>query len=193
MWTNDGGTSWHPEAMTGSEPDYSGDIPVQSPNTDVSYYIEAVDVNSNTSSTVTNSFFVFGPSGASTLVIYNGFEFISGYPQDYYWGLDIFLGTNSFDHDRWAYGEVSSVVANNYTNIIEFGSNGGPAAYNDTAIREWLAADGSHNYFLTGQEWLGARHGFVDMDFAAGSFEFDILGINHSYNDVSDYADFTGQ
>ncbi len=33
---------------------------------------------------------------------------------------------------------------------------------------------------------------FVDMDFAAGSFEFDILGVTHSYNDVS-YDGTAGQ
>ncbi|MCH7770039.1 MAG: T9SS type A sorting domain-containing protein [Bacteroidetes bacterium] len=185
MWTNDGGTTWNPVAMTGAEPDYSGDIPAQSPNTDVSYFIDAADVNSNTVSSITKSFFVFGPSGASTLVIFNGPTPIDGYPQDYYWGLDIFLGTNSFDHDRWAYGELPLAVANSYTDIIEITTLGPNVPYNDAAIRAWLAADGSHNYFLAGQEWLGQRYAFNDMDFAAGTFEFDILGINHSYNDVS--------
>ncbi len=183
-WTNDGGTTWNAVPMTGTEPNYSGDIPAQSASTDVSYFIDAVDVNSNTVSSVPNSFFVFGSSGAPTLVVFNNTAgSVTGYPEDYYWGASIQSGAASFEHDRWAYGALSAVVVDNYTNIIEI-TTSGPANINNDVIRAWLKADGSRNYMLAGDEWLGVQSGFTDGPHAAGSFHFDILGINYEYNDI---------
>jgi hypothetical protein len=45
MWSVDGGTTWDEFAMTGTEPDFTGGIPSQAPNTNVDYKIKATDVN----------------------------------------------------------------------------------------------------------------------------------------------------
>jgi hypothetical protein len=37
---------------------------------------------------------------------------------------------------------------------------------------------------LAGDEWIGAQTGWVDGPRVAGSFHFDILGINYEYNDI---------
>jgi len=183
MWSIDDGTTWNDVAMTGTEPAFTGDIPAQVANTTVDYKIIATDVNGLISESVVRSFFVFGPSGASTLVIFNGLDGVSGYPQSYYWGSDIASGTSTFDHDRWAYGEMSAVVVNNYTNVIEIATNG-PGDINNDVIRAWLEADGNRNYMLAGDEWLGSQSGWVDGPHVAGSFHFDILGINFEHNDI---------
>lgn len=191
FWSIDDGTTWSEVAMTGTEPDFTGQIPAQAPGTSVIYYISATDLDGLTSISANSSFFVFAPSGAKTLLVFNGFSSVSGYPQSYYFGPDITGGGFSFDHDTWGYGLLPASIMDSYDNVIEI-CNGAPADYQDDIIRPWLEANGSRNYYLVGQEWLGDRYDFVDQDFAAGSFEFDILGISHSYNDVS-YDGTSGQ
>ena len=143
-------------------------------------------------SAATYSYSIYKPTaGVNTLVIFNGFSSVSGYPQDYYFGMesDFF----PFDHDSWAYGPLPADAANSYKNIIEItNSDGGPADYNNDVISTWLAASPDHNYMVAGQEFLGAGYSYTDMDFAAGTFEYDILGVTHSYNDVS-YDGTSGQ
>lgn len=191
MWSNDGQTTWNEVAMTGSEPSYTGQIPAQTPGTTVDYYIEATDVNNHSSVSATVSFFVFAPSLARTLVVFNGFSAVTGYPQSYYFGPDITGGGFYFEHDTWGYGLLPASIMDSYDNVIEI-CNGAPSDYQDAIIRPWLEANGSRNYYLVGQEWLGDRYSYADQDFTAGSFEFDILGIGHSYNDVS-YDGTSGQ
>lgn len=189
FWNMDGGAD-NEVAMTGTEPNFTGQIPAQSPGTTIEYYIEATDLNGNTSVSATKSFFVFAPS-AKTLVVFNGYTSVSGYPQSYYFGPNIVNDSLYFEHDTWAYGLLPASIMDNYDNVIEI-CNGAPSDYQDDIIRPWLEADGTRNYYLVGQEWLGDRYGYVDMDFAPGTFEFDFLGINHSYNDVS-YDGTSGQ
>ncbi|MFZ1518072.1 MAG: T9SS type A sorting domain-containing protein [Ignavibacteriaceae bacterium] len=191
FWSIDGGTTWNEVAMTGSEPNFSAVIPAQAPGSTVEYYLEATDVANQTSVSATKSFYLFEPSGAPTLVVLNGYTATSGYPIDYFFGPDIQSGDFSFDHDVWAYGPLTTDLLNNYDNLIEI-CNAAPADYNDAVVRPWLAADGTRNYYLEGQEWLGARYSYVDKSFVAGDFEFDVLGINASFNDVS-YDGTVGQ
>jgi hypothetical protein len=190
FWSIDGGTTWNEVAMTGTEPNYTGEIPVQSALTTVDYYIQATDILGHTSISGTVSFYIFAPSGAATLVVFNGYTSVTGYPQDYYFGEDIQTMASYFEHDTWAYGPLTTDIVNNYTYIIEICA-GAPADYNDLVIGPWLDVAG-HYYFLSGQEWLGDRYGYADMDFGAGTFEFDYLGISHSYNDIS-YDGVSGQ
>ncbi len=192
-WSADGGTTWDSVAMAGTEPDFTGQIPAQSAFLiTVEYFISATDVNGNYTSGPSATFYIFAPTpNVTTLVVFNGYNDIIGYPQDYYFGPDIQGGTAEFEHDVWAYGPLPAGVLDTYTDVLEI-CNGAPADYNDDVIRPWIAADGSHNYYLEGQEWLGSRYSYVDMPFVAGSFEFDILGINYVFNDVS-YDGTSGQ
>ena len=183
-WSNDDGTSWNDDLMTGTEPNFTGEIPVQAINTEVLYYIEAEDIGGMSTISESKNFFIFNPSGASTLVIFNGFDKVNGYPQDYYFGPDIFNLNLYFDHDVWAYGPISEDVYQYYQNIFEI-TQGEPEYYTDVEIRHWLEENGSRNYFLAGDDWLIFRSGYPDENYYPGLFEYDILGLLHLYNDVS--------
>jgi len=188
----DDGTTWTSVPMTGTEPNYTAQIPAQTAGTTVIYYVEATDLGAHTTVGSNNSFYIFAPTpGVNTLVVLNGYNTTDGYPIDYFFGEKIAGSTADFDHDVWAYGAVTEELLNNYSNIFEI-CNGAPAVYTDSVVALWLAGGSSRNYYLEGQEWLGSRYSFTDMDFTAGDFEFDVLGVNHVYNDVS-YANSVGQ
>ncbi len=94
-------------------------------------------------------------------------------------------------YDEWAYGALTGELLDNYTHVFEITTNG-PADYHRDAVRTWLEADGTRNYLLAGDEWLGADNNYTDQAYAAGTFEYDILGVTQSYNDVS-YDGTSGQ
>ncbi|MCB0732359.1 MAG: hypothetical protein KDC88_15145, partial [Ignavibacteriae bacterium] len=172
---------------------YSGEIPGQNPNTNVTYFCEAVDWEGHKWQSSLYSYRIFKPTeNVNTLLIFNGLP-ESGYPSSYYFGQDDFIDNIPIDfpHDVWAFDEFDSTLVNNYQNIFEITSNG-PNYYHRNIIRKWLEEDNNRNYFLAGDEWLGAEIGFTDTSFLPGSFEYDILGITKSYNDVS-YDGTNGQ
>lgn len=179
MYTiNDGETQ--SVAMSGTEPDFTGQLPAGSVGDVYTYWVEAEDVEGLTAvPSNPTTFKIYEPTpGVPSLVVFNGNDG-SGYPEEYY-----FRKAADFVYDVWAFGPLTTELVNNYTHIFEICLNG-PADYNREVIRTWLEASGDRNYFLAGMEWLGADNGFVDQDYAPGSFEYDILGVAHSYNDVS--------
>lgn len=160
---------------------YYAYIPGQSMGTKVEYYIEAVDVNGNMTRTpVTYSYEIFKPANC-ILLIANGWD-DSGYPVEYYFGFDRY-GVY-IEYDIWTYGEVTSELLAHYDFIYEI-PNLESTYYHKDKIREWLAGCPGRFYFLAGMDWLGKENGFVDRDYQPGDFEYDILGITHSYNDVT--------
>jgi len=178
-------------AMTAAGDLYSADIPGQTPGTDITYWIEATDVNGNGVSTVVISYSIFAIENPNALVVFNGLPAPSGYPQSYYFGATVYPNavgsgpyTITWDHDVWAFGPLTEELVNGYNNIIEITADG-PTAINNDVIAAWLAADGSRNYMLTGDEWLGAQSGWENTTYAAGDFQYDVLGIAADYNDVN--------
>ncbi len=178
---------------------WKGEIPGQTSFATIIYYIEILDEDGNfiMRSWDEYSYTIVPPFQQNkTLVVFNGFNYVpDGYPQEYYFGTGDFVNqtTYNFNHDVWAFGPLTQELVDNYLNIIEISNSAeGPEVYNDDVIRAWLAAAPNHNYMLAGQEWLGKRYDFDDKDFTSGDFEYDILGITHSYNDVS-YANSIGQ
>jgi hypothetical protein len=182
----DGGATFMDAPMTGTEPNYTGDIPGQPAGTEVTFKVEATDVGGNTSTTLTRVYYVSGVVNGTNLIILNGYEEIDGFPQDYYFGEDVQTGTTTFAYDVWAYGPVETELVNSYTNIFEIW-NADRGDYNETNIRAWLEGAPNRNYFLAGQEYLGQKSGYVDSAYVAGDFEYDILGIMQSYNDITYY------
>lgn len=183
QWSTDGGANWNDVPMTGTEPDYAGEIPAQSPGTMVTYRISSTDITNLVANSNPVSFFVFEPSGANTLVIWNGFSSLTGFPQEAYFGENV-----DFDHDSWNYGAATDALLANYVNVIEIW-NENAGVYNDSTVQMWLAGSPDRNYLLAGQEYLGAKNGYVDSFFVAGDFEYDVLGIDSSFNDISYYYD----
>lgn len=186
VYSTDGGVTELEVIMTGTEPDYTGDIPGMPGGTEVTYRVEATDVGGNTSTTLPVVYFVSEVVNGTNLVILNGFDTPHGFPQDYYFGEKVQMGTTTFPHDVWSYGPVESALLDSYSNVFEIW-NADQGDYNDTNVRAWLEGANDRNYFLAGQEYLGAKNGYVDSAYVVGDFEYDILGIMQSYNDITYY------
>lgn len=124
---------------------------------------------------------------APTLVVFNGMDKPTAaqeYPQHYYFGIGDFAtyGVADFAHDLWD-SQITAELASFYTTIYEI-TTAGPNDDNSDVISDWLD-EGAKNYFLAGDEWFGALTGWADQDYAAGDFEYDILGISHIHNDIN--------
>jgi len=171
---------------------YSAQIPGQSPGTEVNYYVRATDIDGGSFlSAHLYSYRIYLVEDNNNLVVFNGFTSTTGYPQQYYFGTDTSYVYDGWSHDTWAFGPLTKELVDNYNNIFEICTNG-PSAYNREVIAEWIVGNGNRNYLLAGEEWLGADKDYTDQDYSAGSFEYDILGITHSYNDIS-YDGTSGQ
>ena len=166
-------------AMTAAGDVYSAELPGANPGDVVAYYYKAADVAGNESTNLTYSYNIYKPTeGVKSLVVYNGGTG-KGYPGAYYFRQD-----TNFVFDKWAYGPMTEELVNNYQHIFEI-CTGGPADYNREVVGAWLAANKDRNYLLSGEEWLGADNGYTDQDYVAGTFEHDVLGLAHSYNDIT--------
>ncbi|MBT4033175.1 MAG: T9SS type A sorting domain-containing protein [Candidatus Marinimicrobia bacterium] len=182
MYSFDGG-DYVAVAMTAEVDTFSADIPGLAGG-DIMYYFTATDVEGNVNSTLPLSYSVFVPS-APTLVVFNGGS-ISGYPFTYYFGISDFTNYTSagFPHDSWD-GPIMADLAAAYTTIYEIAHYGaGPEFDNREVIAAWLEL-GAKNYGMFGDEFFGAWTGWVDQDYVAGDFEYDVLGVAHIYNDIS--------
>ena len=179
MWSADGDT-WNSVAMTADGSDYSAQIPNVSEAGFYYWFISATAAGETSTSPGMDSepymFERFAPS-APVLINFNGGEY-AGYPGEYYFAP----APVPFDFDIWEKG-LSSELASAYTSIFEI-NTGGPNWDNRDVITAWLA-EGSKNYFLAGDEWFGALSNWTNMDFAAGDFEYDVLGVASSLNDIN--------
>ncbi|MCK9425286.1 MAG: T9SS type A sorting domain-containing protein [Ignavibacteriaceae bacterium] len=190
----DSGKTFTDVTMTGAAPDFSAAIPGQSPGQYVVYNATATDPNGNSTNSKTYAYSIFLPTpGIKTLVVFNGYTSESGYPMDYYFGIDSMTSydTYQFPHDVWAFGPLEKALVDNYDNIFEICTTG-PADYNEALIKVWLSEKATRNYFLAGQEYLGAKNAYTNVTYAAGDFEYDVLGLAGSWNDIS-YAASVGQ
>ncbi|MCF8242390.1 MAG: hypothetical protein K9J16_13480 [Melioribacteraceae bacterium] len=186
----DNGSNWFTVDMSYYGSNYFGNIPGQSPGTYVKYFVTATDVEGNTSESQQHEYSIFNPQ-SNTLLVFNGFTEPAGYPQSYYFGKDDFASYEpyEFDHDVWSYGALTAELLNYYTNLIEISSSG-PNYINSDVVRVWLESNGSRNYMLAGDEWLGSQTGWSNQDYTPGDFQYDILGIDADFNDlVSSSAD----
>ncbi len=169
--------------MLGEDSLYSAVIPGQDPGSVIYYWVEVTDVQGHIFESAPHTYTIFQPTHP-TLVVFNGGS-TSGYPYSYYFGVGDFGGatTATFPHDVWA-GEISSELASAYSTIFEFTHfANGPEFDNREVIADWLE-DGRKNYFLAGDEVFGSWTEWVDQDYVAGDFEYDILGVSHIHNDI---------
>ncbi len=162
---------------------WSGALPGQEPGTTVYWWIKATNINGITISIPIHSYYIF-LSRPSHYLLFNNTDPLYGnvlyVPYLYYeWGTDAF--------DIWdaSYGNITGELVGNYDVIIEVTSAGGGASYNTDAVLQPWFATGDKVYIVEGDEWLGARYGWIgDMDIPDGDFARDI-GIAHYYPDIN--------
>jgi hypothetical protein len=172
----DDGDNWTDVTMTGTEPNFSGDIPGQSPGTEILYYITATDVEGLFVETGEIFYSIFLPV-EQTLWVHDYSVFSPGFIGPYYW-----VGTG-FDYDVWdaSYGSVTADLLENYQIVYHVMGDGPDASGLDisTLYKDWLdgaTADIPRRLFLSGQDY-GFVSEFEDTTFAAGAFEYDYLGV----------------
>ena len=191
-YSSDGGNIWDTIQMFKTDYGYFiGTIPAYTSGTNIDYYVTAVDtfqVPRCTGQSIRYDYTVISPHSSEMLVVFNGLDTAIGFPQRYYFGPDDPANpTFYYSNDAWAYGPLTMDLVSNYNNILEICTSG-PNDINSEVIRNWLEADPSHNYMLMGDEWLTLQVFGKDTTYHSGDFQYDILGIQNAYNDIS-YAD----
>jgi hypothetical protein len=176
----DGGATYTPVAMTDMGGDmFSGDVPGQSPGTNIMYKVVATDVGGLSSESTPTGYGIFQVVNTNLLVIFNGGS--EGRAAQL---TPFYLQGLVPAYDLWAaYGPVSDFI-NQYDAVIEIHSEGGPADDNQAALTGF-AASGNKKLAVIGQETLGYLNAFTDSTFVAGDYEYEILGVMNSYNDVN--------
>lgn len=180
MVSLDSGKTYTSVAMTGSGDVYTADVPGQAAGTYITYYVKATDVEGGESSSVPSSYQIFEVVNNELLVVFNGGSESRAMQLTPY-----YLQGQAANYDLWAaYGPVGGDMLALYDMVVEIGSEGGPADDNQEAIRSY-AATGGKSLAVIGQEVLGYLNGFTDSTFVAGDYEYDVLGVMSSYNDVN--------
>ena len=165
---------------------YSTEIPGQYLGDKIEYYIEAIDVNGNKSKTKEYLYELFRPSGKRSLIVVNGYSIRSR--------MMLFLEAIYFsdidNHDLWYFGDVTEELLNNYLSVFEIQMNeGSPYMDNREAYSKWTS-NTSGNLLICGQDALGYLHNNQNQTFKPGDFEYDVLGIQKSYNNVAGESEF---
>jgi hypothetical protein len=179
-YTTDDGSTWSQVTMSGSEPDFSGDIPGMPVGTEVTYYVSAEDVEGKMSQGEPVNYSIFLPV-EQTLWVY---DFDAGYSigtMDYYYWASV--NDSIWAHDIWEapYGSVSADLLENYQVVYHVMGDGPNGSGLDIGhiYKAWLdgaTADVPRRLFISGQDY-GVISNFDDTTFVAGSFEYDYLGI----------------
>ncbi len=179
LFSDDDGATWTEIAMTADGNMFSAEIPDVSEAGFYYWGIEATADGASSTYPLANEaameFERFVPM-YDALVVFNGLDISEAYPSAYYFDY------TDMSYDVWDKA-LSPELASAYTTIIEIATNG-PNDYNGGVITDWLT-EGEKNYMLAGDEWFGALSNWADMDFVAGDFEYDVLGVAHSYNDIN--------
>ncbi len=180
------GDDWQPLRMQAEGSLFQAEIPAVDSSVTIRWYLAA---ESNGDMTycppITEepfSFRCFVPE-AEILLLYNMPEELqSAYER--FFGVGDFAGLHVayFEYEEWD-ALLTADVLQHFHTVFEISAGRAPYDHR-TLIREWLK-DGAHNYFLCGDEWLGARWNWENTIFTAGDFEYDILGLQRCYHDLS--------
>ncbi|MFH2031588.1 MAG: T9SS type A sorting domain-containing protein, partial [Bacteroidota bacterium] len=172
-----------------SEDKYSGTIPGFPSGTRVSYSIRIYYRVSPTGPSryidwSGYTYTVFKPrEGVYDLVVWNGFSEARVrqlFPY-YFQGLASDWSING-EYDFWISDHVTSELLNHYNRVINI--FGGKSYINHDYLKGWLS-DGEKALVLIGDEFIGAKTGWVDTTFTSGSFFYDVLGITDHFNDIN--------
>jgi len=182
----DDGTTWTDVTMSGTEPNFSGDIPGQMPGAEILYYISAVDVEGLSVETGQTFYSIFLPV-EQTLFVYDFTTAWSLGTMNYYYWVSADDTTASGDliwaHDIWedSYGSVTNDLLENYQVVYHVMGDGPNGSGLDIGhiYKDWLdgaTAEVPRRLFISGQDY-GVISAFEDTTFSPGTFEYDYLGI----------------
>ncbi len=173
-----------PMTPTRSGVEYAANIPTYSDTTDILYHVEAMDSDSNVSSSVTYEFWYLIPSSANVLYVNE-----SGDPVlDYQDVLDSLSITGGYDvYDPATYGIPDPSVLANYGSVVWNGDCGyGTILTKESAgnvLYDYMVNGG--NIFFNSDEILGLWDGWSNVAYSPGEFPYDVLGVTYIYNDIS--------
>ncbi len=161
---------------------WSGVIPGQMPGAEVTYKIKATEVGGYSYESISITYRIFELLANELLIIFNGGK--EGRAEQL---TPYYLQDTGLNYDLWAsYGPVEKELIKQYYAVIEIHSEDGPKFDNREALRSFVE-EGSNGikFGVIGQEALGYLVGYVDSTFKHGDYEYNILGVQRSYNDVN--------
>jgi hypothetical protein len=167
--------------MTGDEPDFTADIPSQSPGAAVAYYVETEDVLGNSTRTPDIAFSIYAKT-EDVLFLYNVGNFSDGTARFWYMG-----GGSDYPvaHDYWStpsFGiDIIDDILAMYDYVIQV--DGTHPEYDLTdEVAAWLqtgTAGAPKMFFWSSQDngdnWANWP---ADTSFTAGSFYYDYMGVS---------------
>ena len=178
-WSSEMTVSMMMESGTSNDGRWVADIPGISAGNVMDYYVEAVDVNNNSNTSWTYSIHIFDVLG-NALFINNSDNFFDESIMDMYLaGVDV-----DVDYlDTKVTGNPGVDFLREYNIIIET-SGHFPVLNMSHETRQWYE-DGGRRYIISGQDhiWL-LEHGAGDHTYYEGSFEYDILGLIGSQEEL---------
>jgi|GEM_PF-2484634 len=161
---------------------YTANIPAFTDKTDVIYYVKAMDSDSNVAHSETNEFWFLIPS-ANVLYVNESYAPALDY-EDILDSLGISEGYNTYEPSL--YGKPDSTVLPAYTAVLWNGDYGYNTILTKSSIENVL-----YDYMLRGgyiffnsDEILGMWDNWNDVDYYPGEFPYDVLKVNHIYNDI---------
>jgi hypothetical protein len=171
---------------------YAADIPSFTQGTKLVYHVEALDSDSGFSISASDSFWYLVPSGSLLYVDESNDPVL-----DYCYIFDT-LGINGgYDvYDTKIQGQPDSTFLTyllSYPTLIWNGDWG-----YQTMLTKPCSTNILYQYFLNGgnvffgsDEILGLWDGWVDVNYYPGEFPYEVLKVDHVYNDIS-YSEIFG-
>ena len=162
--------------------DYTADIPAYTVTTDIYYHVEAMDADNMIASSVTYNFWFLVPTADVLYVNEVGDDTL-----DYVDVLDSLSISGGYDvYDPAIQGAPDSTVLPSYSSVIWNGDWGyGTILTKESdgnVLYDYMLSGG--NIFFNSDEILGLWDGWSDVDYVEGEFPYDVLKVNHIYNDV---------
>jgi len=161
---------------------YTANIPEYAQETDITYYVEAKDSDTSLSYSETYEFWFLIPSG-NVLYVNESVDPSLDY-QDVFDSLGISGGYDVYE--PFVYGKPDSTVFPAYTAVLWNGDWG-----YGTILTKSSAENVLYDYMLKGgyiffnsDEILGMWDGWSNVDYYPGEFPYDVLKVNHIYNDI---------
>jgi hypothetical protein len=167
--------------MTGTEPDYTAEIPGQAAGADVTYYVEAADVLGNVSRTGNITYSIYAKT-EDVLFVYNVDDFSESDARSYYMGVRAGTPVGHDYYSTASFGvEIFAEVLAMYDNAVQV--DGSFPSYDLTEfIEPWIQMGTSgapKRYFLSSQDYgCVLDPDCADITFEAGSFLYDYLGVS---------------